>query len=239
MFSLGAMDKRPIDRALELAEARDWTQARFAAEIGATDQDITNWKKRGLPSKRFAKVAEVLGCSIDTLVGRQPGELAGKASLGVRATGTLTDGAATNVEPMQLGRAVPLISWVQAGGLEDIEDVFHPGDADVWINAVKTAPSRRAFALRVVGDSMTSPYAQHSFPEGTIIIVDPERSPKAGDYVVAKDVDSQGATFKRLTTDGTQWVLQPLNPQWPAKPIDDPALRVIGVAIEFINSGKL
>ena len=86
---------------------------------------------------------------------------------------------------------------------------------------------------------MTSTGAGVSFPEGTIIIVDPERAPKAGDYVVAKDVIHQKATFKKLTTDGSAWYLKPLNPAYPTKEIDDPAMRVIGVVIEYQTGGKL
>jgi SOS-response transcriptional repressor LexA len=78
-----------------------------------------------------------------------------------------------------------------------------------------------------------------NFPEGCLIIIDPERAPKSGDYVVAKDVVTQKATFKKLTTDGASWFLKPINPAYPTKEIDDPALRVIGVVIEWQTGGKL
>ena len=70
------------------------------------------------------------------------------------------------------------------------------------------------------------------FINGCTIIVDPDRSPKAGDFVVAKDVMTQKATFKKLTTDGSSWYLKPLNSAYPTKEIDDPSLRVIGVVVE-------
>lgn len=60
----------PIDRALRMARAKGWNQTRFAAELQVLPQDITNWKKRGLPSDKYVSVASALGCSVDELVGR-------------------------------------------------------------------------------------------------------------------------------------------------------------------------
>ena len=134
---------------------------------------------------------------------------------------------------------VPLISWVRAGKWSDIEDNFQPGQADEWIEPHRSSPSRRSFALEIDGDSMTGGNNGADVPAGSIIIVDPERTPKAGDYVVAKDVETQQATFKKLTTDGGRWFLRPLNPAYPTIEIDDPAIRVIGVAIEHRFSRKL
>ncbi len=50
--------------------------------------------------------------------------------------------------------------------------------------------------------------------------------------MIAKDVQTQKATFKKLTTDGGRWYLTPLNKQYQAIPIDKPELRVIGVVTE-------
>lgn len=136
------------------------------------------------------------------------------------------------------GRKVPLISWVQAGMWAEIQDNFHPGEADEWISPEHSKPKGRAYALRVDGDSMTSstPGAQ-SFPEGTIIIVDPDAECLPGSYVIAKDVVTQRATFKRLMQDGGRWFLRPLNPGYDTQEIDDPAIRVIGRVIEFRHPG--
>jgi len=145
-----------------------------------------------------------------------------------------------NVASVDLGKAVPLISWVQAGTFCDVEDWLPPGEADEWVEPQASTPGKHAFALRVVGDSMTSPIpGDRSFPDGAVIIVDPERSAGPGDFVVAKDVDTQQATFKRLMHDGGRWFLKPLNPSYPTVEIDDPGIRVIGRVIEFRIGGKL
>ena len=131
---------------------------------------------------------------------------------------------------------VPLISSVRAGTWGEINDHMPDTQETFPVREAKTGP--HAFALRVEGDSMTNDSGL-TFPEGTVLIVDPDRSAKAGDYVVAKDVDTQRATFKRLTTDGARWYLKPLNRDYRPIEIDDPAMRVIGVVVEYWMGGKL
>lgn len=145
-----------------------------------------------------------------------------------------------NVRPATTRGRVPVISWVAAGNLGEITDMYQPGEAEHWHDVHDTQPGSHAFALVVEGDSMTSPHpGERSFPEGTIIVVDPDRGYSAGDYVIAKDVNTQRATFKKLAQDGGRWFLKPLNPSYPTIEIDDPAVRVIGRVIEFRYGGKL
>jgi SOS-response transcriptional repressor LexA len=138
---------------------------------------------------------------------------------------TLTE----NVEPAQELRegGVPLISWIQAGAWDEAVDVFQPGEAEAWIPSLKPH-SRKAFALRVRGDSMTSPHGR-SYPAGSIIIVEPERRlPVNGERIVAKLVGSNEVTFKVFKEeDGRRW-LQPLNPSH--EPIREP-FTVVGTVI--------
>ena len=146
---------------------------------------------------------------------------------------------ASNVVAASVRKTVPLISWVKAGGWGDVLDQFEPGQADQWIECYETTPGGHAFALTIEGDSMTSPHlGEVSFPTGMIIIVDPYRSASAGDYVIAKDVATQQATFKKLVHDGGRWYLKPLNPSYPTIEIDDPATRIIGRVVESRFSRK-
>ena len=64
------MTMRPIDRALLWAKDDGLNQSDLANRLGVLPQDITNWKKRGLPSDKYLEVAETLGRSIDDLLGR-------------------------------------------------------------------------------------------------------------------------------------------------------------------------
>ena len=214
---------------------------RLKPEMDAKGMDIT-------------KLAEAMGISFQAVAKVRDGGSFGKDNniKAAKLFGLNSDWLATgkgpkmaqeqksNVEPVSARKAVPLISWIKAGGWGEVQDEFQPGEAEDWIDAYETQPGESSFALRVSGDSMTSPYpGDQSFPDGTIIIVDPARTANAGDYVVAKDVSTQTATFKRLAHDAGRWYLKPLNPTYPSIEIDDPAIRVIGRVIEFRRGGKL
>lgn len=145
-----------------------------------------------------------------------------------------------NVASVTNRGSVPLISWVAAGNFREIHDMFEPGEAEEWVEVSETQFGKNSFALRVSGDSMTSPYpGELSFPDGCILIVDPARASTAGDFVIAKDVVTQQATFKKLAHDGGRWFLKPLNPTYPTIEIDDPNLHVIGRVVEFQLRRKL
>lgn len=194
----------------------------FAEKVGVTRGAVQQWEREGGTAPRRANqkaVADLLGITVAELM----------------------SGGEPNVRELQKGRKVPLISWVEAGQLHDISDPYHPGEAEEWINSSESSPGASAFALKVSGSSMTSPDpdAPYSFPEGTVLIVDPDRATQPGDFVIAKDVDTQQATFKRLAYDGGRWYLRPLNPQFKTVEIDDPSLRIIGRVIEFQRRGKL
>jgi SOS-response transcriptional repressor LexA len=143
---------------------------------------------------------------------------------------SLVEGQQSNVEPasaVQAGGGVPLISWIKAGDWGEAVDNLQPGEAEAWIPSIK-AHSARAFALRVRGDSMTAPHGR-SYPEGCIIIVEPERRlPVNGERIVAKLEGSSEVTFKVYKEeDGRRW-LQPLNTSH--EPIRAP-FKVLGTVI--------
>ena len=111
-------------------------------------------------------------------------------------------------------RMVPLVSWVQAGQPTEIAAAYNRKDPDGWV-ATGSRVSRNAFALRVKGRSMTNPSpAGHSFPEGTVIVVDPTILPRHGALVIARFDDDDEATFKRLEEDGGDRMIR----QSPVRP---------------------
>lgn len=128
--------------------------------------------------------------------------------------GNSRDKAETNVAPVGASlKMVPLISWVQAGSWCETQNV-EAHDAEMWLPC-PVSISKAGFALRVVGDSMTSPGPGRSYPAGCIIFVDPELAPNNGDRVIATLPSSNEATFKVLAADAGKQFLKPINPQYP------------------------
>ncbi|MER2529850.1 MAG: S24 family peptidase [Candidatus Competibacter denitrificans] len=115
---------------------------------------------------------------------------------------------------------VPLISWVSAGRWREPDVSLEPPLE--WVPFVGTNP--HTFALRVQGDSMEPEY-----PQGHVIVVDPEMPAEPMDLVVAMNGDGE-ATFKRLTKEGSTWYLMPLNPRYPPHTIDS-LCQIIGVVV--------
>ncbi|WP_415720509.1 LexA family protein [Photobacterium ganghwense] len=123
----------------------------------------------------------------------------------------------------------PVLSSVQAGAWTEAVESYPPVDADEWYETTERT-SKRCFWLRVQGDSMTSAIGL-SFPEGTLVLVDPEREFENGSLVVAKLIDVNEATFKKLVIDAGQKFLKPLNPSYPTLPINGNC-KIIGVVVD-------
>ena len=138
----------------------------------------------------------------------------------------------TNISGPITQRKVPMLSLMQAGLLTEESLV----QSQEFVTAWHSEPGPHSFGLRVEGDSMVSASGL-SFPPGTTIIVDPDRKPVIGDYVIARDMQDR-PTFRQLMGDGITWYLRPLSTAYPTIEIDGPA-RVIAVVIEYAVGGRL
>lgn len=192
-------------------------QSELARALNLSPQVVKNWESRGVSKDGLLIAEQKLGCSAIWLK---------------TGNGTMRpDEGHRNTEPgPDLRGRVPIISWVQAGNWREAVDTFHPGGAEEWVNV--TCPIKsHTFALRVQGDSMVNPHGTPSFPEGLVLIVEPEMDFNAGDFVVAKNGDDE-VTFKQLVKDGGDWYLKPLNPQYPLKPLG--TASIVGVVREAV-----
>ncbi|MCK9622175.1 MAG: S24 family peptidase [Methylobacter sp.] len=138
---------------------------------------------------------------------------------------------AGNTEPgPSISGDSPLISFIQAGAFCETIDLFNPGDAEEWIpRPKKSGPN--TYCLRVKGNSMTSsiPGAK-TYPEGTIIFVDPSVAPHSGCRVIAKIPNCEEATFKEYhVVDGKHWLV-PINAMFDKIEMTD-EMRICGVII--------
>jgi SOS-response transcriptional repressor LexA len=121
---------------------------------------------------------------------------------------------------------VPLVSWQNIN-----EWLLKPNLASTKTHPqyyiVNVKVSHHTFALRVDGDSMEAPHGV-SFPNNSIIIVDPETPAYNGAYVLAKQMPSSQMVFKQLVLDGSRRYLKPLNPRYPIIEIS-PQTHICGI----------
>lgn len=183
------------------------SEQQFADAVGVSRGAVQQWEKPGgtAPTRRNQPlVAKVLGLSIAELAS------------GVANTGQVA-----------MRGEVPLVSEVEAGNYTSIDNYKPKGHFDTV--SVSVEVKRHTYALRVHGDSMVSESGD-SFPEGSLLVVEPEMEAITGDYVIALNEHNQ-TTFKQLVKDGSDLYLKPLNSRYPIKPLGN--AKVIGVVREF------
>lgn len=87
-----------------------------------------------------------------------------------------------------------------------------------------------AFWFEVIGHSMTSPLGMKpSFPEGMMVLCDPEQSPFPGDFCLVELTQENEVVFKKFSKeDGKVW-LEPLSTslRYQTMPLSD-SMKIIG-----------
>lgn len=135
----------------------------------------------------------------------------------------------TYVEENKPRGKYPLISFVKAGSWAEACEPYNIKDIEEWYDSDMKILGD-GFWLRVEGESMTSP-AGLSIPEGHLVLVDTGREPKSGDLVIAKLIDRNEVTFKKLIIEHGRKILRGLNPNWPIMEINGNC-KVLGVVVE-------
>lgn len=136
----------------------------------------------------------------------------------------------TNVVPVA-PRMAPVLSWVQAGTMTNVESV-DISQVEEWL-PIPDGDCEKCFYLKVQG---LSNYPE--FHEGDYILVDPTLpfcDMNSGDIVVVRKFDD--ATFKRLVIepDGTKY-LQAINPEFKPNiiPLDENC-EFVGEVVDCIR----
>lgn len=186
------------ERLKSIRESRGLSQAQLAKLCGySAASRIGNYElgERKISADDAIVISEALGIS--------PAEL---------MFGSQSDQVIKNYE-------YPLFTKVQAGAFSTEFNSYTQKDAVSWIPTAKKA-SERSFWLVVEGQSMTAPPGgKPSFPEGMLILVDPEEEVEFGDFCVARLLNDE-FTFKRLIREGGIEYLEPLNPRYDLIPIN-------------------
>ena len=210
-----------MDRLRQAIDKAGIKQAEFARTLGVSVQTINYWLTgRNKPNRsRIIKISEILGCSPQWL---EFGTL----------LSVLPRGKASNVLP-ELSKSilqakisfVPLISWVTAGQWAEVMDNYPAGQGEDVIPCPSKCGSH-SFALRVKGDSMEPEY-----PDGSVVVVDPDKEPRHNSDVVVRLNGDMEATFKRLKIDGSRWFLHPINERYPVIPLEGKNFTICGVVV--------
>ncbi|MEY0957310.1 LexA family protein [Providencia rettgeri] len=197
------------ERLKSIRESRGLSQAQLAKLCGySAASRIGNYElgERKISADDALVISEALGVS--------PAEL---------MFGDRSDQVVSNYE-------YPLFSKVQAGAFTENSNAYTRSDAIAWIPTAKKA-SDSAFWLEVEGHSMTAPQGgRPSFPEGMLILVDPEQDVEFGDFCVARLLNDE-FTFKKLIREGLDEYLAPLNDDYKLIPINGNC-QIIGKVVK-------
>lgn len=160
----------------------DLTQEALARIAGVTPGSVTGWRKGSRPRKEaISRLCEYFNISEDDLISDHYG-LAAKE----HGRYAIPDGAMPVVPS---SATVPLLTLgrVHAGAMTAEEEVAHR--VEVPASVCENHP--RAFALEVEGDCM-----DRVIPEGSHVLVDPDREPGNGSIAVV-ETEAYRAVMRR------------------------------------------
>jgi SOS-response transcriptional repressor LexA len=184
------------------------TQEELAAKLSITRGAVTHYLagRRVPPLAQFHKIAIVLKTTPAWL------------QFGV------SDADSQHTRPISTKsnipyKQVPILSWEQASKQNAARDIARGKDYEYLPNIF--TDQSHWYALRVKGDAMTATSGDKSFYEGDIIIIDEEKKPVHGDFVIAVLPRTKELTFKQYVLDGGTEFLKPLNQQYPLTKIQD------------------
>ncbi|MBG6243371.1 MAG: helix-turn-helix domain-containing protein [Candidatus Symbiopectobacterium sp. Dall1.0] len=195
------------------------TQNQIAKMLGISRVSVTKWENGNSKpdGEHLHLLANVLGCSAEWL-------LYGEKSA------HNDDSTLYHLPPVTI-RKIPLLSWEQLSKWDGKTPIAEIDDIGTWMESMAdTLPS--GFMMLVKGDSMANPYGIPSIPDGSKILVDPDYGSIEelnGKIVLIQLAGSAEPTIKKLSIDGPNMYLIPLNPSF----------KVIEINGDYVIKGRV
>ncbi len=188
---------------------RDLSQSELAELAGTTQKEISKIEVglRGFTSDIFS-IARALQVSAEWLF---EGKERTAISIIHSYNETVID---DSTDYPVIAHYCPILDWAEAG------ETIKRGDPELVSKRAQRVPLSRhdslnSYALIMDGDSMvTGDASLISFMPGDILIFDPEREPKVGDYVLARAYGEPYALFRQYVRDSGLLYLKPNNPRF-------------------------
>lgn len=158
-------------KIVTLLEAKKISFSEFARRMGVMPAYVSNWRRRGIPSDRLPRAADILGTTVDTLLGR------------------IEDMPKDGIPLLLTGR-VPVIGYAKLGDDGFFADFSRADSPEGYLPIPSKDP--QAYALRCEGTSMM-PRIQ----PGEFVIAEPSVEANPGDEVVVQATDGR-VMVKRL-----------------------------------------
>lgn len=152
-------------RIVSLLENKRMSLAEFARQMGVTPAYVSNWRRRGIPTDRLPRAADILKTSVDNLLGR-------------------VEDMPTNGMPVLLSGRIPVVGRAQLGDDNSFAEFSQYDDPDGFLSLPSRDPL--AYALKCEGSSMM-PRIQ----PGEFVIAEPSFEAYPGDEVVVQDIHNR------------------------------------------------
>jgi phage repressor protein C with HTH and peptisase S24 domain len=169
--------KSTWDRIDAELKRRAKTWAWLGRQIDASDQAMHNWKRRGVPPKEHAAIANALQWSVDQLLAEKvPGPSKDPLVSGVARD--MSHGRRYALSTSRVEVPVTMTIRPTAAGEIDVESEQPGGTVE------SPAAGPRAFALRIAGDALY-PALRH----GMFVVCDPDAECTPGEPVLLEHAD--------------------------------------------------
>ncbi len=177
------------ERVQQLMHEQGINQYTLADATGYSQPYINRLLKtdRNISLSILKKIADALSCSVEFLI--------------------------SDIERSEPIRKIPILKKDQImDWLRDNETIRN--DICQWLPSSIKELSTLAYATVVWHNDMINPGGEHSYPEGTIIIIDPEKPREAGQRIIAETEDKR-IIFRELRASANELFLAALQPGFP------------------------